>query len=156
MGYPGRSSYEQLGGTREPAGKITNPKKQVGHEYFNEVGWQVAGMNRVSSLVSLSVSAIGERESGAEAWNQKDEEALRVAIDHDDTGKYIITAQATEYPDWTGTPQPVIFRGAQITARSATSVRPPTFTLDSATQITVYTWNAAGVATDMPFCLEIK
>jgi len=156
MGFPERISFEQLGGAREPAGPITHPKKQVGHVAFNETHWQVAGMNKVCELVSLVVGADGSRVSGGEAWNMKDEPSKRVHIAHDNTGEYVISAQATEYPDWSDTPKAVVFRGAIITPSSATSVRSPTYVLDSATQITVYTWNAAGAPADMAFTIDIK
>lgn len=155
-GFPGRVSFAELGGVRQNAGPITDERKQVGAPTFNAVHWQVAGMNTIASLVSLVVADDGTRESGGEAWNPDDDPAKRVAIDHPNTGEYVITAEATQYEDWSETLRDVIFRGALISPISATSVRPPTYTLDSATQITVYTWNAAGAATDMGFTIEIK
>lgn len=156
MGFPGRTSYEELGGSRENRFPLTNAKQQVGFDWTNEIGWQTAGMNKVSCIVSLVVAANGDRTSGGEAWNQEDDPTLRVSITKTGTGVYEIEAQETEYPDWTGTNQPVIFNGAIITALSATSVRPPTYTRDSATKITVFTWNASGVAANLPFTIDIK
>lgn len=158
-GFPDRVSFEQLGGEREPAGKITNPKKQVGHDYFNDVGWQVAGMNRVSCLATFEVSAIGERESGGEVWNQRSEDALRILITHPNTGEYVFTAQASAYPDWSGTPRAVIFAGAIVTPRCSVGVvRVATFERNSATQITARLFNAlaAFAAVDGPFAIDIK
>lgn len=154
-GFPSRVSHQALGGNRENVLKVTDPKKQLDVAKWNAVQWQVAGMNRVAPLVTLTIAADGSRTSGAEAWNDLDAAPLRVTITHSLTGVYVITAAAT-YPDENGVAQAVEFHGAIITAISATSVRPPTFTLDSATQITVYTWNAAGAATDMPFTVDIK
>lgn len=159
MGFPGRTSYDELGGTRENAptiGKVTNPKQQLGFEWTNEVQGQVAGMNAVCPLVTLTVDASGNRLSGGEAWNWDQDVAKRVSITKAGTGVYEIEAQAAEYPDWGGVNRPVVFYGALITVLSATSVRPATYTLDSATKITVYTWDAAGVAADLPFTVDIK
>lgn len=155
MGLPARTSFRGLGGKRSDVFRVTNPEKQVGAASLNLAFWQVAGMNRVAPLVTLTVAADGSRTSGAEAWNSEDEAGKRVGIAHSLTGVYVITAAAT-YPDENGVEQAVEFHGAIITAIGSTSVRPPTFTLDSATQITVYTWNAAGAATDMPFTVDIK
>ena len=155
MGFPARTSFRGLGGKRRDVFKVTNPEVQIGMVHYNPLQWQVAGMNRVAPLVTLTVAADGSRTSGAEAWNSEDEAGKRVTITHSLTGVYVITAAAT-YPDENGVEQAVEFHGAIITAISATSVRPPTFTLDSATQITVYTWNAAGAATDMPFTVDVK
>lgn len=156
MGFPGRTSYDELGGTRADQYLITNPRTQLGKSWTNEIQQQVAGMNAVSPLVSLTVAADGSRSSGGEAWNFNGDPAKRVAITKTGTGVYEIEAQAAEYPDWNGVNRPVIFYGAIVTALSATSVRPPTYTLDSATQITVRTWDASGVAADLPFTVDIK
>lgn len=156
MGFPGRTSYDELGGTRADQYPITNPRTQLGKSWTNEVQQQVAGMNAVSPIVTLTVAADGSRTSGGEAWNFDGDTDKRVEITKTGTGVYQIAAQEAEYPDWNGVNRPVIFYGAIVTALSATSVRPPTYTLDSATQITVYTWNAAGVAADLPFTVDIK
>lgn len=158
-GFPGRSSFDDLGGAREDRFPVTLPRKEVGMTTWNAMQWQVAGMNKLAPLVSLTVSAAGEKEAGGEAWNTSDDADLRVTITKTGTGVYEIAAQDASYNDWRGETGPllaVVFTGAQVTARSATSVRPPTYTLDSATQITVYTWNAAGAAADMPFTVDIK
>ena len=155
MGFPGRLSHRGLGGNRANVFKITDPTKQLDVAKWNAVQWQVAGMNRTAPLVTLTIAADGSRTSGAEAWNDQDDPALRVAITHDTLGQYQIEALAT-YPDENGVETAVEFHGAIITAISATSVRPPTFTLDSATLITVYTWNAAGSAADQAFTIDVK
>lgn len=154
-GFPARTSHRALGGNRSDAMRVTNPQKQVAAAVFNAIQWQVAGMNRTATLVTLTIESDGARASGTEVWNDQDDEALRVTITHDSTGEYQITAAAS-YPDETGTLQPVEFHGAIITPMGATSVRPPTFTLDSPNQITVYTWNAAGSAADVAFSIDIK
>lgn len=156
MGFPGRTSFDELGDVREDAFPITDPRKQVGSAWVNEIGWQTAGMNKVSCLVSLVVDAAGQRVSGGEAWNQDDDEAKRVTITKSATGVYEIEAQAAEYPDWSDTNRPVVFYGAIVSVESATSVRPPTYVRDSATKITVRTWDASGVAADLPFTVDIK
>lgn len=155
MGFPARTSYRGLGGTRRDRFRVTNPELQVGAGTVNLAHWQVGGMNRTASLVTLTLAADGSRTSGAEAWNSEDAPGLRVTITHDTPGQYQIEA-ATTYPDENGDEQAVEFHGAIITAIGSSSVRPPTYTLDSATQITVYTWNAAGAATDMGFTVDIK
>lgn len=155
MGLPLRTSFRGLGGRRRDVFRVTNPETQIGAGTVNLAHWQIAGMNRTASLVTLTISAAGERTSGAEAWNSEDAAPLRVTITHDTTGEYQIEAAAT-YPDENSVEQAVEFHGAIITAIGSASVRPPTFTLDSATQITVYTWNAAGAATNMAFTIDIK
>lgn len=155
MGLPARTSYRGLGGTRRDRFRVTNPELQVGAATVNLAHWQIAGMNRVMPLVTLTLNAAGERVSGAEAWNSEDAAPLRVTVTHDTTGQYQIEAAST-YPDENGDEQAVEFHGAIITAIGSSSVRPPTYTLDSATQITVYTWNASGVAADMAFTIDIK
>ena len=154
-GFPSRLSHRGLGGNRANVFKVTEPKSQLDVAKWNAVQWQVAGMNRTAPLVTLTIAADGSRTSGAEAWNDQDDPALRVAVTHDTLGQYQIEALAT-YPDENGVETAVEFHGAIITAISATSVRPPTFTLDSATLITVYTWDAAGSAADMAFTIDVK
>lgn len=153
-GFPARTSHQALGGNRVDAMRVTDPKKQIGAPVWNAVQWQVAGMNRTVDLVTLTVASDGSRVSGSEVWNDADAPSLRVTLTHDTTGQYQITAES-EYPDENGDPQPVEFHGAVISVMGSTSVRPPTFTIDSATQITVYTWNAAGSAADMGFTVKI-
>ena len=154
MGLPARTTFRALGGVREDAMRVTDPRKEVGMATWNEVQWQVAGLNRTGDLVTLTVDSDGTRLAGAEGWNDLDAISKRVTITHDTTGQYQISCDAT-YPDWSDTERPVEFHGAWITPIGSTSVRPPTFTLDNATQITVYTWNASGSATDMAFSLKI-
>jgi hypothetical protein len=158
QGFPGRSSYDDLGGTRENAMPITDPRKQIDFAVWNAVQWQLAGLNKLGPLVSLTIDDDGTKLAGGEAWNTEDVPARRVTINHSGTGVYVIAAQAASYTDWRGDDGPllpVVFTGALISPQSASSVRPPTYTLDSATQITVRTWNAAGSATDMPFTVSI-
>ena len=108
----------------------------------------------VYAVPGAQIRAPRPRLAGAEGWNDLDAISKRVTITHDTTGQYQISCDAT-YPDWSDTERPVEFHGAWITPIGSTSVRPPTFTLDNATQITVYTWNASGSATDMAFSLKI-
>lgn len=154
-GFPARTSHRALGGNRTNVFRVTDPTKQLDVAKWNTVQWQVAGMNRVAPLVTLTVAADGSRTSGAEAWNDQDDPAKRVAIAHSLTGVYVITAAVT-YPDENAVEQAVEFHGAIPAAISATAVFPPTFTLDSATQITVYTYNNVGVAADCAFTVDIK
>lgn len=156
MGFPGRTSFDALGGIRVNRGRITKPDEQNDATKYNELQWQVAGMNAVSALVTLTIAADGTRTSGREAWNMSDDVSKRVAITHPNTGEYVITAQASTYEDWAGIAQNVIFYGAIVSASSTTSVRPPTWALLSPTSIKIYTWNAAGSAADMPFAVDIK
>lgn len=156
MGLPARFSHRSLGGNRTDVYKVTDPKKQVPASVFNAIQWQVAGMNRTCSLVTLTIAADGSRVAGAEAWNDQDDPDLRVTITHDTLGQYQISCESPTYPDETGTEQAVEFHGAIITPTGSTSVRPPTFTLDSPTQITVYTWNGSGSAADCGFTIDIK
>lgn len=156
MGFPGRTSFDALGGVRANQHVITNPRTQIDSPWTNEMQWQVTGMNKISGLVTLVVAADGSRTSGGEAWNPEDDPDLRVEITKSATGVYVIAAQAATYPDWTETERSVIFNGALVTPLSATSVRTPTYTRDSATQITVYTWNGSGVAADLPFTIDIR
>ena len=51
--------------------------------------------------------------------------------------------------------RPVIFYGAIVSAESATAAR-ATYVRNSATRVTVYTWDASGVAADLPFTVDIK
>ena len=155
MGFPARTSFRGLGGKRRDVFKVTNPETQVGMVHFNPLQWQVAGMNRVAPLVTLTVAADGSRTSGAEAWNSEDEAGKRVTITNPNTGEYVIAAAAT-YPDENAVEQAVEFHGAIITAISATAVFPPTYTLDSATQITVYTYDIAGAAAACAFTVDVK
>lgn len=157
MGFPGRTSFDDLGGTREnvPGFLITDSRRQIDSAWTNEMQWQLAGMNKVSCLVSLVVDAAGQRVSGGEAWNQEDDEDLRVEITKTGTGVYRIDAQAAEYPDWADVNRPVIFYGAIVSVESATAAR-ATYVRNSATRITVYTWDASGVAADLPFTIDIK
>lgn len=156
MGFPARISHRALGGNRTDVYKVTDPKKQVGAPIFNAIQWQVAGMNRTASLVTLTIAADGSRVSGAEAWNDQDDPALRVTVTHDTTGQYQISCESPTYPDETGTEQAVEFHGAVVSPMGSTSVRPPTFTIDSPTSITVYTWDASGVAADTGFTIDVK
>lgn len=156
MGFPARSSFDALGGVRENQHTVTNSRTQIDAPWTNEVGWQVTGMNKISGLVTLVVAADGSRTSGGEAWNPEDDPDLRVEITKSATGVYVIAAQAATYPDWTETERAVVFNGALVTPLSATSVRVPTYTRDSATQITVRTWNGSGVAADLPFTIDIR
>jgi hypothetical protein len=71
MGLPARISHRALGGNRTDVYKVTDPKKQVGASVFNAIQWQVAGMNRTASLVTLTVAADGSRVAGAEAPNAR-------------------------------------------------------------------------------------
>jgi hypothetical protein len=158
-GFPGRASFDDLGGKRQDRFPVTDHETQVGMAWFGWMQWQLAGLNKTGAIVSLTISADGEKEAGGEAWNTQDAEDRRVSITHDNTGEYIIAAQASSYTDWRGDdgpPQAVVFTGAIITPQSATSVRPPTYRIDSPTQITVFTWDAAGAAADMPFTIDIK
>jgi hypothetical protein len=160
QGFPGRASFADLGGKRRNRFTVTDPETQVGMDWFGWVQWQLAGLNKTGALVSLTVNADGEKEAGGEAWNSADEAARRVEITHTPaSGVYVIAAQDASYTDWEGddgTPRSVEFTGAIITPRGASSVQPPTYTLDSPTQITVYTWDAVGAATDMAFTIDIK
>ena len=154
-GFPARTTYRALGGTRTNAFPVTRPDQEVDMRTWNDVQWIAAAMSRLGPLVRLRVAADGSRLAGAEAWNDLDVEAKRVTITHDTTGEYQITCAAT-YPDWDpDTSRPVEFHGAWIQPMGATSVRPPTFTLDNPTQITIYTFNAAGAAADVAFCVAI-
>jgi hypothetical protein len=154
MGFPARFSFDDLGGPREAAGPITHPRRQVGHVTFNEVHWQLAGLSKISELVSLTIAADGSRVSGGEAWNAADDPALRVALTHPSTGVYVVTAQAA-YPDWSSTSYPVVFRGAVVTPHSSGDRR-ATYTLDSATQITVRVRDGAGTLIDCAFTVDVK
>lgn len=158
-GFPGRASYNDLGGSRENRYPVTDPRSQIDMAVWNAIQWQVAGMNKLAALVSLTVSAAGEKEAGGEAWNTADDPDLRVTITKTGTGVYEIAAQAASFNDWRGEDGPllpVVFTGAIVTPRGSSSVRPPTYTLDSPTQITVYTWNGSGSAADMAFTIDIK
>jgi len=159
QGFPGRFSYDESGGLQRDRFPVTKPDEQLSLRTLSAVRWQVAGLNKTGALVSLTVAADGTKSAGGEAWNTEDDPTRRVTITHDNTGEYVIAAQAASYTDWRGADGPpvaVVFTGAIVSAQSAISVRPPTYTIDSATQITVYTWNAAGSATDMPFTVDIK
>lgn len=155
IGYPGRPSYEELGGTREDRYPVTHPRVQIGMGTWNAVQWQVAGGGKVGALVSLTITSAGVRESGGEAWNQADETSNRVGLTHSATGVYVIAAQAASYPDWSGVAQPVIFLGAIATPRSS-SDRRATYTRDSATQITVRIRDGSGTLVDCDFTVDIK
>lgn len=155
MGLPARTSFRGLGGLRRDVFRVTNPETQVGAGTMNLALWQVAGMNRVAPLVALTLDDTGARVSGAEAWNSEDAPGLRVTVTHPNAGEYVIAAAAT-YPDENGVEQAVEFHGAIVTAISAVAVFPPTYTLDSATQVTVYTYDIAGVAADCAFSVDVK
>lgn len=136
MGFPGRLSHRGLGGNRKNVFKVTDPERQLDVAKWNAVQWQVAGMNRVSPLVTLTIAADGSRTSGAEAWNDQDDPALRVAITHDTLGQYQIEAAAT-YPDENGVETAVEFHGATVTVQAVVPIV-AVYSLDSATLITVY------------------
>lgn len=158
-GFPGRSSHDEFGGTRENRFRVTRPRQEIGAREYSALQWQVAGMNKLAPLVSLTIDDNGDKLAGGEAWNSADEPSRRVAITHPATGVYVIAAQASSYTDWRGDSGPlvaVVFTGVQVTASSAVAIGPPTWVINSATQVTVYTWDAAGVATDMPFTVDIK
>lgn len=158
-GFPGRASYNDLGGTRTDRFRVTDPTKQIPMATWNAVQWQVAGLNKIGALVSLTVSAAGAKEAGGEAWNTEDDPDRRVTIEKTGTGVYVIASPESAFTDWRGDDGPllpVVFAGAIITPRGSSSVRPPTYTLDSPTQITVYTWNGSGSAADMAFTIDIK
>lgn len=156
MGFPGRTSFDALGGIRVNRGRVTKPDEQADAAKYNEMQWQVAGMNAVSPIATFTIAADGTRTSGREAWNMKDESGKRVAITHPATGQYLITAQASTYEDWAGIAQSVVFYGAIVSPSSTVSVWPPTWELISPTSIKIYTWDAAGSAADMPFAVDIK
>lgn len=159
QGFPGRFSYAESGGLQRDRFAVTVPVEQLSLRVISAMRWQIAGLNKTGPLVTLTIAADGTRNAGGEAWNSEDAPARRVAITHPATGVYVVAAQASSYTDWrgdSGPPVAVVFTGAIVSPQSATSVRPPTYTLDSATQITVYTWDAAGLAADMPFTVDIK
>lgn len=135
--------------------RVTDPTKQIGATTFNLDFWQLAGMNRVSPLVTLTIADDGSRMSGAEVWNDQDDPAKRVTITHVGTGVYQINAAAT-YPDENGVEQDVEFHGALISAIGTIWCLPPIFSLDSAVQVTIRTFDAAGSPTDMAFSVDLK
>ncbi len=158
QGFPGRLSYDETGGLQRDRHPVTMPQEQLSLRILSAIRWQIAGLNKTGALVSLTIAADGTKSAGGEAWNTEDAPSRRVALTHPSTGVYVIAAEAS-YTDWRGDdgpPAAVVFTGAIVTPHSATSVRPPTVVVDSATQITVRTWNAAGSATDMPFTIDIK
>lgn len=159
QGFPGRSSHAEFGGTRTNRFPVTDPQTQVGAGSYSALQWQVAGVNKLAAIVSLTVDDDGTKLAGGEAWNSSDDPARRVTITHPGTGVYEIAAAAASYTDWRGEEGPlvpVVFTGAVVSPQSSIAVGAPTYTLDSATQITVYTWDAAGMAADMPFTVDIK
>ena len=155
-GFPARTSHQALGGNREDAMRVTNPKQQIAYTVWNAVQWQVAGMNRTASLVTLTVDAAGQRTSGAEAWNDLDAVPLRVTITHDTPGQYQIQAAAT-YPDENGDERAVEFHGAVITPIAAVPIV-ASFTLDSPTLVTVYLFDPLDSynPVDVAFTVDIK
>lgn len=147
-----------MGGTRVNAFPITDPRKQVDAAVWNAVQWQVAGMNKLAPLVSLTVDAAGAKTAGGEAWNTQDDSTKRVTINRTGTGVFVIATQAASYKDWRGVDGPdvpVVFTGVQVTPITSSDVRGVVM-LDSATQVTVRLRNAGGSLIDCAFTVDIR
>lgn len=155
IGFPGRPSFDALGGTKENRFPVTFPLNQLDLRALSAMAWQTAGLGKTGALVSLVVASDGTKISGGEAWNSTDEPSRRVTLSKQATGHYRIVASAS-YTDWSGVAQSVVFYGALISTATGSTRSSATYEITSATQVEIYTFNAAGSAADMGFTVELK
>lgn len=155
IGFPGRPSHDALGGTQEDRFPVTDPLRQMSLRDLSAIRWQVAGLGKTGSLVSLVVADDGTKLAGGEAWNSTDEPSRRVTLSKQATGHYRIVAAAS-YTDWSGVVQSVVFYGALVTPLTGATKATATAIATTAQQLDIYIWDSAGSALDAAFAVDSK
>lgn len=157
-GFPSRMGRLALGPLELRARRPTiSPDQELSPEVAKLLFWQVSGVGLVAPLAGCLVNgATGAVVSAWSAW-RPDAQAAFAAPTPARTGPGVYSfAYAASYLDQDGTEVATALRAARVTPQSLTFFRAAQKVDPDGRSVQVRTFDAAGVAADVDFLLEVQ